>query len=60
MDRMSEFLTMGGFAGFVWPAYAVVATVLAALFVVSRRRLAAAEAELAAVESAERSPPREA
>jgi heme exporter protein CcmD len=31
MEAMRDFLAMGGYASFVWPAYAVAATVLAGL-----------------------------
>ncbi len=60
MDRVTEYLAMGGYAGFIWPAYGLAAVVLAVLFVASRRRLTAAAAELAAVEAVERSPSGEA
>lgn len=31
MTSFSEFLSMGGYASFVWPAYAIVALVMVAL-----------------------------
>jgi heme exporter protein D len=37
-ERVVEFLRMGGYAGFVWPAYAVAALVMGALFAQSLRR----------------------
>jgi heme exporter protein CcmD len=43
---------MGGYAGFVWSAYAVVAVVLAGLVVASRRALRARQQEVAALEAA--------
>lgn len=46
---MSEFFAMGGYAAFVWPAYALAAIVLVGLLVVSLCRLRRAEAELAAL-----------
>jgi heme exporter protein D len=51
------FLDMGGYAGFVWPAYALAAAILAALVVVSLRQLRKAEAELQAL-GAQRPKPR--
>ena len=39
MESLSEFLAMDGYAGFVWPAYLIVAAVLAGLLVASRRSL---------------------
>ena len=30
MNSLHEFLTMGGYAGYVWPAYAVAAVVMIA------------------------------
>ena len=37
MDGMSEFLAMGGYAAFVWSAFAVTAAVMIGLLVVSSR-----------------------
>ena len=34
---MSEFLTMGGYAAFVWPSYLITAIVMLGLLVVSIR-----------------------
>ena len=51
MSGLSEFLAMGGYAEFVWPAYAVAAVVLVAVYCASRRALERAEAELAAIEA---------
>ncbi|MGB1548016.1 MAG: heme exporter protein CcmD [Alphaproteobacteria bacterium] len=39
MEKIQEFLTMGGYGEFVWPAYAVAAIVLAALLGWSLREL---------------------
>lgn len=44
---MASLLDMGGYAAFVWPAYALAAAVLAAIGVGSWRALRAAERELA-------------
>jgi heme exporter protein D len=49
---MSEFFAMGGYAAFVWPALAVTAVVMAALYVQSHRALQANEAALAAMQRA--------
>ena len=40
---MSEYFAMGGYAAFIWPSYGVAAVLLAALFLLSARRLQAAE-----------------
>ena len=45
-----DFLAMGGYAGFVWPAYGVAALVLAALVITSVRRARNAEAEVRVLE----------
>ncbi len=44
------FFDMGGYAAFVWPAYALTAAVLAAVAVASWRELRALERELADLE----------
>jgi len=46
MDALSSFFNMGGYAGFIWPAYAIAAAVLAGLLVISRRALHDAERTL--------------
>ncbi len=43
---LSGFLDMGGYAGFVWPAFGVTAAVLIALLIASLRTLKAREADL--------------
>ncbi|MCH8238387.1 MAG: heme exporter protein CcmD [Proteobacteria bacterium] len=53
MESLSEFLAMGGYAGFIWPAYLIMAAVLAGLMVASRRSLKSAEAALLALEAPE-------
>ena len=45
MDLM-QFLRMGGYAVFVWPAFAVTAIVLIANIVWARRRVAAVHAAI--------------
>jgi len=43
---MSEYFAMGGFAVFIWPSYGVAAVLLTVLFLLSARRLQAAERAL--------------
>jgi heme exporter protein D len=52
----ADFFAMGGYAGFVWPAWGVAVAVLAGLVVQSLRTLRARERELATLEAAR--PPR--
>ena len=52
MQTVSDYFAMGGYAGFVWTAYAVVAVVLAGLAIASRRSLRARRREIAALEAA--------
>jgi len=47
-DGLSSFFAMGGYARFIWPAYALAALVLIGLLVVSLRQLRRTEADLAA------------
>ncbi|MCH7930695.1 MAG: heme exporter protein CcmD [Proteobacteria bacterium] len=49
---MTEFLAMGGYAAFVWPAFAIAAVVMTVLWVASWRTLRAREAELEALQRA--------
>ncbi len=46
MDALTSYLYMDGYAGFIWPAYAIVTAVLVGLWVVSRRSLRDAERTL--------------
>ena len=48
---MIEFLQMGGYGAYVWPAWGIAATTLALLAVVSIRTMRAREKELAALEA---------
>ncbi len=48
---LAEFLAMGGYASFIWPAYGVAAAALIVLLVTSLRQLKARQRELAAAES---------
>lgn len=56
----SEFLAMGGYAAYVWPAFGIALALLLALLVASRRRLKSREAELAALERTRDEAPKEA
>jgi heme exporter protein D len=47
MDALQQFLTMGGYGGYVWPAYGIGAVVMLALLLASLRGARKAEAELA-------------
>ena len=47
MDGIRTYFAMGGYAGFVWPAYALAFATLAAMLILSWRRLRAAEKRLA-------------
>ena len=51
MDRMGEFFAMGGYGGFIWPAYGLTAIVLVGLFAVSLRFLRQRQAEIAMLEA---------
>jgi heme exporter protein D len=51
---MAKFLEMGGYAVYVWPAFAVAALVMIGLLVESLRTLRAREAVLKRLEGAER------
>jgi heme exporter protein D len=57
-DAIQTFLAMGGYAEFVWPAYALAAGILAGLLLVSLRRLRKAEADLEALGRLQRPKPR--
>lgn len=47
---MAEFFHMGGYGGYVWPAYAAAFAVLGAVAVITIRRNAHVRAELSALE----------
>jgi heme exporter protein D len=49
---MSGFLSMGGYAAYVWPAYALALIVIGAVALFSVRALRAREAEAKALEAA--------
>lgn len=52
MQSISDYLAMGGYAGFIWPAYGAAVLILIGLVVTSRRELRARQAEVAALEAA--------
>lgn len=47
---LDAFLAMGGYAGFVWPAYGLAVVVLAALLAASIRAARGRESELEAIQ----------
>ena len=51
MSSLSNFLEMGGYGGFVWPAFGLTAAILLALLADSLRRLKAAQRALARLEA---------
>lgn len=52
MQSVSDFLAMGGYAGFIWSAYGAAAVILIGLLIASLRELRARQAEIAALEAA--------
>jgi len=50
LDAITDFLSMGGYGVYVWPAFAVTAVLLVAMLVSSLRGLRAREAELEALQ----------
>lgn len=52
VDSISEFLSMGGYAEFVWPAFGTALVVLGGLLLTSLRTLRANQAALAALQAA--------
>jgi heme exporter protein D len=55
MSSLSTFLAMGGYAGFVWPAYGIALVALGGITVQSWRRYRASER---ALDQLQRSAPR--
>lgn len=51
MEKLGDFLAMGGYSGYVWPAYALTAVVLIGLFAASLRFLHRHQADLATLEA---------
>lgn len=54
MDAVEEFLGMGGYAAYVWPAFGVTAVLLVGLFSWSRISLKAAQRTLDLLQSTRR------
>ena len=52
MEAVTNFLNMGGYAAFVWPALGLTAVILIAMAVTSTRQLRANEAALQTAEKA--------
>jgi heme exporter protein D len=52
MDRIAMYFAMGGYAVYVWPAFAVAALVMAGLVAMTLRTLRRRERELAEIETA--------
>ena len=50
MDKIATFFAMGGYAGYVWPAFGIAALVMIVMVVASLRSLRRREAALAEVE----------
>ena len=46
MNSWHEFLTMGGYAAYVWPSYGIAAAVVAANAILPGRRLKQLHAEI--------------
>jgi heme exporter protein D len=57
MDRIATFFAMGGYAVYVWPAFAVAAIVMAGLVVTTLLTLHRRERELAEIEETRRQRP---
>lgn len=51
MERLTEFLEMGGYAVFVWPAFGLAAVVMVGLLVATLRQLRRRRRELAELEA---------
>lgn len=51
MQALNDYLTMGGYAAFVWPAYGVAALILVGFAIDSWRRVTKAEAALRRLEA---------
>lgn len=56
MTELDIFLAMGGYAAYVWPAFAVTAIVMIGLLIVSARRLRADERTLELLQVDRRKP----
>ncbi len=59
MASLTDFLAMGGYAGFVWPAYGLATLVLGGMLAASLRSLRRRERMLAELRAARRGLPEE-
>ena len=48
---MADFFSMGGYAGYIWPAYAIPTVLMLAIWLLSRKGLADSWHTLAALEN---------
>ena len=53
MEQVLNYLAMGGYGIFVWPAYALTAVILVGMLVTTLRRLRALQSELARLHAPE-------
>lgn len=51
MESLTAFLHMGGYAGYIWPAYGLAVVVMVAVLVASLRAATSREAELEQLQS---------
>jgi heme exporter protein D len=58
MQALSDYLSMGGYAAFVWPAYGAAALILIGFAIDSWRRVTRAEAALRRLEATQETTPR--
>ena len=49
MDRIATFFAMGGYAAYVWPAFAIAAVVMVALVIATLHTLRRREREIAEI-----------
>ena len=52
MQRLMDFLSMGGYGAYIWPSYLIAAIVLLALLIGSLRNVRGREARLEALRQA--------
>lgn len=58
MDKIASFFGMGGYAGFIWPAFGIALAVLVGFVITSLRTLRSREATLRALQAAAPESPR--
>ena len=54
MDALQQFLAMGGYGAYIWPAYGIAVVILLALLIDSLRSARHREAQLAALRKTRR------